>query len=68
MRATDNDKTPAQLLRECQATAQRHHAPLFDVLLARILVRGAFGFDVSTEQVLIAKLAVLEPEQERLAA
>jgi hypothetical protein len=50
----------AAVLRACQRSARRFKQPLFDVVLARLLVRGAWGLDVTTEFDLAHKLAALE--------
>lgn len=47
------------VLSECQKSAQKFSQPLFDCLLARILARGSFGFDVTTEYELAWRMAAL---------
>lgn len=52
------------ILRSCQKSARRHNAPVLDALLARILARGAFGFDVDAELELARRLAALSERKE----
>lgn len=53
----------AAVLRACQKSAQRFKQPLFDVVLARLVARGACDLDTTIEFDLARKLAALEREE-----